>query len=191
MICMTFFTGFRCGRISLVLACILGMLPTGGCERADTTAQSATETAQTQEAAVAVRQAIKTAEEPLLLLDDSDDGESANGPAADNSRCFVCHVNYTEELIAATHARANIGCAQCHGASDAHIADESWGSGGNGTAPDIMYPRDRIDSACMTCHPKEKIVGPHHEPVFAGSDAKVCTDCHGDHRLPVRRCKWR
>ena len=131
-------------------------------------------------------------EEPLLLLEDDETGESAEVSGADNSRCFVCHANYLDEKIAVTHAQAGIGCATCHGDSDAHIADESWGSGGNGTAPDSMFPRETIIPACMKCHPKDKIDTADHEPVFAQSiERKVCTDCHGDHRLAVRRCKWK
>lgn len=129
---------------------------------------------------------------PLLLLEDDSASAGSQGPVADNTRCFVCHANYLDEKIAVTHARANIGCAHCHGPSDAHIADESWGSGGNGTAPDVMYPREKINPACMECHPKDKIDTPQHEPVFTtGSEAQVCTDCHGDHRLAVRRCTWK
>ena len=131
-------------------------------------------------------------DEPLLLLEDDSASVSSDKPAADNSRCFVCHANYLDEKIAVTHARANIGCARCHGESDAHIADESWGSGGNGTAPEIMYPKEKINPSCMRCHTKDKIDTPQHKPVFAtGTEKKVCTDCHGDHRLTVRRCKWK
>lgn len=130
-------------------------------------------------------------DEPLLLEDEPTDA-AAGGPIADNTRCFVCHANYLDEKIAVTHARANIGCARCHGESDAHIADESWGSGGNGTAPDIMYPKEKINPSCLRCHPQDKIDIPQHEPVFAQAAAgKVCTDCHGDHRLTVRRCTWK
>jgi len=69
-----------------------------------------------------------TDEEPPLLLDDGDEElVPPTGPVADNSRCFVCHFNYIEEDIAVTHARANMGCAHCHGECDEHIADESWG----------------------------------------------------------------
>jgi len=128
-------------------------------------------------------------DEPLLLLDDE---PQATGPIADNSRCFVCHINYMEEDIAVIHARANIGCAGCHGASDDHIADESWASGGNGTAPDTMYPKEKINPFCMSCHTKEKIDAEQHKALFAGtSTEKYCTDCHGNHRLPERKCKWK
>lgn len=128
-------------------------------------------------------------DEPLLLLDDEPE---TDGPMADNSRCFVCHINYMQEDIAVIHARANIGCAGCHGESDEHIADESWASGGNGTAPDTMYPREKINPFCMSCHTKEKIDAEQHKSLFAGtSTEKYCTDCHGNHRLPERKCKWK
>jgi len=155
-----------------------------GCARTGTVSQSRVETAPAA--------AVKPAEpEPLLLLDEPADGASSDS-GADNSRGFVCHLNYVQETIAVAHAKVDIGCAQCHGPSDAHIADESWASGGNGTAPDIMYPRDKIDPSCTACHPREKIDTPSHQVVFANPPAtKVCTDCHGAHRLPQRRCTWK
>lgn len=131
-------------------------------------------------------------DEPPLLLEDDPDAESPAGAGADNSRCFVCHINYAQEDIAVIHARANIGCNKCHGESDEHIADESWASGGNGTAPDIMYPRPKINQFCMGCHPKDKIDAVQHEPLFADTPEKrYCTDCHGSHRLTRRKCKWK
>jgi hypothetical protein len=130
-------------------------------------------------------------EPPLLLEDDPDEGSSTDS-MADNSRCFVCHINYMEEDIAVTHARVNIGCADCHGNCDEHIADESWASGGNGTPPGIMYPRAKINPFCMGCHPKDKIDTEQHKPLFASTNKEMyCTDCHGDHRLTNRKCKWK
>lgn len=168
------------------------ILANTGCEQNRETARSGSH--------VAADAPQPTDEEPLLLLDDDpplllEDNEvsgSADGFGADNDRCFVCHANYKTEAIAVTHAKVYIGCKHCHGASDAHIADESWASGGNGTAPDIMYRRNEINDACMTCHAKTAIDTPQHEPVFTGSaEKKVCTDCHGDHRLAQRRCQWK
>jgi hypothetical protein len=130
-------------------------------------------------------------DEPLLLLDDEPDAGQSTGPLADNSRCFVCHVNYIQEDIAVIHARANIGCAGCHGESDEHIADESWASGGNGTAPETMYPPAKINPFCMGCHPRDKIDTDQHKPLFTNFETTVCTDCHGKHRLEVRKCKWK
>jgi hypothetical protein len=96
-----------------------------------------------------------------------------------------------QEDIAVIHARANIGCAGCHGESDEHIADESWASGGNGTAPNIMYPPTKINQFCMGCHTKDKIDTDQHKHLFANFEKTVCTDCHGNHRLEVRKCKWK
>ena len=129
---------------------------------------------------------------PLLLLDDTPQPEQSDGPMADNSRCFVCHMNYMQEDIAVTHARADMGCAHCHGESDAHIADESWAWGENGTPPGIMYPRAKINPFCMGCHPAGKIDAEQHKPLFTGTgEKKYCTDCHGNHRLAHRKCKWK
>lgn len=135
--------------------------------------------------------------EPLLLLNDEaplllDDEEGAGGPVADNSRCFVCHLNYMREDIAVVHASAGIGCQGCHGESSPHIADESWAEGGNGTAPDIMYAREKVNPACMACHPKEKIDTAVHKAVLSATAEKIyCTDCHGTHRLEERKLKWK
>jgi hypothetical protein len=132
-------------------------------------------------------------DEPLLLLDDDGSTEQSDGgPRADNSRCFVCHINYMEEEIAVTHADANIGCKDCHGESDEHIADESWASGGNGTAPDVMFPKPKINPFCMGCHSKDAIDTVQHQPLFANPETMVCTDCHGRHRITTpRKCKWK
>ena len=121
-------------------------------------------------------------EEPPLLLEDEE-----AGPVADNSRCHVCHINYEDEALAVTHARADISCEQCHGASDAHCGDED-----NITPPDIMYPAAKIRPFCMGCHPKEKINIAVHKGVLSDTGTKEgnCTDCHGEHRLGYRTRKW-
>ena len=133
------------------------------------------------------------ASEPLLLLDGGEKSPAAPaGTVADNSRCFVCHLNCMQEDIAVVHARANIGCVNCHGDCDAHIADESWASGGNGTAPGVMYPREKVNPLCMGCHPKDKMPAVRHAAFFAGTAKETsCTDCHGKHRLAERKCKWK
>ena len=110
-----------------------------------------------------------------------------DGPIADNSRCHVCHINYAEEDLAVTHARANIGCDRCHGSSAAHCSDE-----GNITPPDIMFSRKRINPFCMECHPRETIGIVKHKAFLkgAGAPGKACTDCHGEHRLSHRSRCW-
>jgi len=167
----------RCGLFGLVLAALV--LSARGCEQKGMDDRSQGGLAP-------------AGGEAPLLLEDGPGAEEPAGPMADNSRCHVCHINYVKEEIALVHARAEIACAGCHGESDAHIADESWASGGNGTPPDIMYPSDRINPFCMTCHPKSKIDAKQHKPLFAaGAKKKHCTDCHGSHRLPQRKCKWK
>jgi len=104
-------------------------------------------------------------------------------PAVDNSRCHVCHLNYTEEILAAKHALVGVGCEKCHGASDAHCGDEN-----NITAPDTMYPTEKINPFCMQCHPELSDI---HKPILAGTfERKYCTECHGDHRLTRRSRVW-
>jgi len=112
---------------------------------------------------------------------------SSGGVAADNSRCHVCHINYEDEKLAVVHARARIGCEQCHGASDAHCSDED-----NVTPPEIMFPRAKVNPFCMMCHPEEKIAIQAHQPVLTAIRAreKHCTDCHGKHRLSRRTRTW-
>ncbi|MHC4130472.1 MAG: multiheme c-type cytochrome [Planctomycetota bacterium] len=130
-------------------------------------------------------------EEPLLLEDNPI--ESSAVPMADNSRCHVCHMNYINEDIAVVHAQADMGCAACHGQSDAHIDDESWASGGNGTPPEIMYRKEEINPFCSSCHEIVYEEGSHHEVLFATEEGKDknCTFCHGDHLLVRRKLKWK
>ena len=175
-----------------VIVCVGSMLLAGGCKHITEAPPAQAQSAPATHAAVVANETSKPPTPAPLLLEDEPAGGTSSAPAADNSRCFVCHANYLEEKIAVTHAKANLGCARCHGASDAHIADESWASGGNGTAPDRMYPRDKINPSCLQCHAKDKIDAPQHVAVLADTEGKqVCTDCHGTHRLPQRRCKWK
>jgi len=142
-------------------------------------------------------------DEPPLLLDDDDGNDSsAEGwKVADNRRCHVCHLNYADEAIALVHAKADIGCTDCHGTCDEHIADESWASGGNGTPPGKMYRRKDIDACCQECHeshdvPAQEVIAHWQqrcpkEPGKTDPKSIVCTDCHGKHRLKERTCKWK
>jgi formate-dependent nitrite reductase cytochrome c552 subunit len=130
-----------------------------------------------------------------LLLDapaEKKTAEKGKGPKADNHACHVCHTNYEDELLALTHADADVGCVKCHGESIAHRNDEN-----NITPPDTMYPTGGIDSACVKCHethdaPARKVLARFAErcPNTKAADQIVCTDCHGDHRLKLRSVRW-
>jgi hypothetical protein len=131
-----------------------------------------------------------------LLLDEPAAPEPAatdpKKPRADNSACFVCHGNFQDERMVTVHAKENIGCVKCHGPSLAHRNDED-----NVTAPDTMFPAQRIDNSCRKCHddhiaPPRKMIAMFQERFPRGIDPKkvVCTDCHGEHRLKIRSVLW-
>ncbi len=131
-----------------------------------------------------------TGGEPLLLLDEDTEAKPPVEGMADNSRCYVCHVNFAKEELVTTHARAKIGCPKCHGPSDAHIDDESWTWGGKGTPPDKMFLHAKVNPFCVTCHEMSKAEA--EKCLFpAMRDKKPCTDCHGKHHLAQRKCKWK
>ena len=132
-------------------------------------------------------------DEPLLL-------DSAAKPApdrgkkseADNGPCFVCHANYKKEPLAVKHAAHNVGCMNCHGASEAHRNDEN-----NITPPEIMYPLATLDAACRECHQHHDVTARHVVAQFVKKNPGrtdvsqlVCTDCHGEHRLAHRTVHW-
>jgi len=105
---------------------------------------------------------------------------------ADNSRCFVCHVNFQEEKLTVSHAAKNVGCELCHGSSDEHCNDEN-----NITAPDKFYTHDEVNTLCYGCHDPKNLNQVIHKNIIAGTfDRKVCTDCHGEHRMFRRTRRW-
>lgn len=105
----------------------------------------------------------------------------ANGPWVDKTQFYYydCQANYEEEPIAQRHAAAGINCVKCHGVSIVHASDEA-----HFTAPDIMYPKEKIRTACLECHSSQESEDVH-KVAFASSKIKkqACTDCHGEHRL--------
>ena len=130
---------------------------------------------------------------PLLLDGPTEKpGGKDKDPSSLNQACYVCHNNYTEELMVTVHAKEKVGCVDCHGLSFAHRDDED-----NITPPDIMYPLDKIDTACQKCHethdaPAKKVLTRWQERCPAKQDfaSVVCTDCHGTHRLDKRVVRW-
>jgi hypothetical protein len=127
-----------------------------------------------------------TEEEPLLLLDEGGGGATAVAvEGADNSRCHVCHFNFSTEELAVKHARGGVGCEDCHGQSNAHCSDED-----NITPPDVMFGRETIDTLCLKCHP-DMLAGKKKREAAGPPDAgKVCTDCHDKHRMSHRTRRW-
>ena len=120
-------------------------------------------------------------------------GGAAKAPQArgvDNSRCHVCHLDFSDEQLAVNHAKNGVGCEKCHGSSDDHASDEA-----NITPPSIMYAREKIDTSCKVCHPDptERIVAGAKYCLHvrtAAEEKKVCTDCHGAHRMAQRSVRW-
>jgi len=132
------------------------------------------------------------ADEPLLLDEPAAEEVPVTEAASKNRACYVCHANYETEPLAVWHAKANIGCADCHGESSPHKNDEN-----HTTPPDHMYPRDRIDAFCTHCHeshdvPAAKVVARWQQRNSDGASEQtpVCTTCHGEHRLARRTMRW-
>jgi len=118
--------------------------------------------------------------------------DGSKGPVADNTACYCCHTNYREESFAQYHAKANVGCVECHGESLPHRNDED-----NITPPDILYAPDGIEQNCKKCHdthdaPAAKVIAMWQEkcPARTNPNDLFCTDCHGEHRLKFRTVWW-
>jgi len=102
--------------------------------------------------------------------------------AANNDRCYVCHLNMKSEEVVTTHQKADIGCEQCHGQSDPHRADED-----TFTPPEKIFAKTAVNPFCGSkeCHAT-------HSTTVSAADLKtqVCTDCHGSHKMKVRTRMW-
>ncbi|MBE3097111.1 MAG: hypothetical protein IMZ44_08260 [Planctomycetes bacterium] len=113
------------------------------------------------------------------------------GREIDNSRCHVCHGNFDDEPLAVNHAKQGVGCERCHGPCDEHCSDE-----GNITPPNILYAKDKVDKSCKECHPDpmERIVLDARYCLFVPltdeENKKICSDCHGAHRMNLRTVLW-
>ena len=109
---------------------------------------------------------------------------------ADNSYCYVCHADFESEKFAGVHKAAGVSCVACHGDSEKHADDEE-----HLTAPDVMYPKNKINASCTTdeCHSVTVMKEPlGHRSFYADAESskKLCTDCHGKHRVPERTRTW-
>jgi hypothetical protein len=125
---------------------------------------------------------------PSAAATNSQPSEKPPEPA-DNSYCYVCHANYEPEDLTSTHQPVGVGCETCHGISEKHSGDED-----GLTPPDVMYPKDRVNDACMKCHAREKFAtdGNHDDVFFKDKKLdKICSECHAEeHRLKVRTRIW-
>jgi hypothetical protein len=132
-----------------------------------------------------------------LLLDGPSTPAAKSGPStgarvANNESCYCCHTNYRDEEFVGFHAKANVGCTECHGESLAHRNDED-----NITPPDTMYAADQIAANCKKCHDTHdasaaKVIARWQEkcPARTNPTDLLCTDCHGQHRLKFRTVWW-
>jgi len=112
------------------------------------------------------------------------------GSADDNYWCYVCHMNYQVEPLAARHAKAGVGCSYCHGKSEKHTADED-----GVIPPQKMYARQEINDSCLPCHKAyaESANICLYQPDDLGAleaGPSQCTDCHGKHQLASRSRRW-
>jgi len=112
------------------------------------------------------------------------------GSADDNYWCYVCHMNYQVEPLAARHAKAGVGCSRCHAKSEAHTADED-----GVIPPQKMFPREEVNSSCLPCHKEYSESNEICLYQYDGFGAlevgpSQCTDCHGRHRLANRVRRW-
>jgi hypothetical protein len=116
-----------------------------------------------------------------------------------NDLCHICHIPFSEEPLAVSHAKGKVWCQTCHGPSGPHMENEKIGA----TRPDKVFRGSQVDRMCSRCHERRD-----HPKVPAGIRATrlaeskklqteikghpveptgVCTDCHGRHWAPTRR----
>mgnify|MGYP001822610495 CR=1 FL=1 len=130
-----------------------------------------------------------------LLGDDeklSDSSKKADDLKADNFICLVCRGNFEEEDLVVTHAKEDVGCADCHGASVAHADDED-----HVIPPEKMYDPEDVDKMCSACHdehdaPARDVLARWQQRCPGKTDPSTihCTDCHFEHRMSKRTVWW-
>ena len=112
---------------------------------------------------------------PAKLLESTP--ADAEPPAANPlGGCDMCHVDVEDELTGNAHHAEGVGCVECHGPSEGHVADEN-----NEVLPDRVFARKDVDSFCEKCHECSRPTAA--EPATTPEDRKVCTECHGAHDL--------
>ncbi|MBL7187569.1 MAG: cytochrome c3 family protein [Phycisphaerae bacterium] len=159
---------------------LMGCLNQGG---SGGSAESNGEVAVTQAA-----QSVTPLPAPAAAESNGDCAEEEEPEWADNSYCYVCHLNYDGEELTQNHEIVGVGCETCHGISERHSADED-----GITPPDVMFPKEKIGAYCITCHGQPELEHvDEHKPLLANDpdDEHVCTDCHGKHKMDVRTRIW-
>jgi len=93
--------------------------------------------------------------------------------------CDMCHIDVVDELAGSRHEAEGVGCIKCHGPSRGHIRDEN-----NEVKPDTVFARKDIDLFCVGCHKcsRPEAAEPSSK---TQSGQKVCTDCHGVHKISL------
>ena len=83
--------------------------------------------------------------------------------------CARCHVVSVLEWQTSAHPAAKTACASCHGASQAHVANER-----NEVSPDRIPRGGAADGLCQSCHASG---------CPATNSTAGCTSCHSPHTL--------
>ena len=108
----------------------------------------------------------------------------------DNSMCLTCHINFEHEPLVEKHLAKGIVCARCHGVSYDHYNDEDAA-----TKPDVLFGRTQVEPFCRGCHKAHKdqakadaFLAEHKGQRLPNGrlirEDAICTDCHGEHRIP-------
>jgi len=172
-------------------ATLLSCSPCGDSEPADVSVALAAE--GESEATSGLPPLVVDTSEPLLLDEPTEEQAAAvvTQAATENAACFVCHANYRGEFLADRHAKADVGCINCHGDSFAHRNDEN-----NTTPPETMYSAEKIDPFCQGCHDAhdisaKKIIARWIEQKVKKPDA-TCEGCHEDDDVPPEKvvARW-
>ncbi len=180
--------------LTLISSTLLSCTPTTESEPADI--QAAPMTDNEAETTGGPPPLVVDTSAPLLLDEPTEEEEAfavaATQAAAENTACFVCHANYMTEFLANRHAKADIGCVNCHGVSSAHRNDEN-----NITPPEIMYSAEKIDPFCQDCHeahdiPPKKIIANWAKKIRDKANSS-CRGCHEDDDVPPEKvvARWK
>ncbi len=114
----------------------------------------------------------------------------AQGVAADDSRCLMCHQQTLDAGLAhSAHGlgpdprgeQAAVNCTSCHGPSSQHAGnprqppDRSFAAQASSNESAVDTHAESADAACMSCHSIHSATDPVQEPK---GQFEVCTHCH-------------